>query len=81
MKTALCIAALLTMFGSQSSAPQAPIVRSIDYFFATSSDPGPLYKVFRDDVFVDPAIVGGLRIRRRRAKPVGWVDAGRDTNS
>lgn len=48
MKTAPWIAALLLTLGSQASTPQAPIVRGIDHFFATSSDPEPLYRVFRD---------------------------------
>src|SRR5687768_10121380 len=48
MKNLLCIAALLTTFGSQASAPPAPIVRGIDHFFATSDNPEPLYQVFRD---------------------------------
>lgn len=48
MKTAPWIAAVLLTLGSQSSTPQAPIVRSVDHFFATSSDAESLYRVFRD---------------------------------
>lgn len=48
MRAAFAIAAVVAMLGGQSSTPQAPIVRGIDHFFATSSDPEPLYKVFRD---------------------------------
>jgi hypothetical protein len=34
--------------GAVSAAPQPPIVRGIDHFFATSPAPEPLYRVFRD---------------------------------